>query len=68
MVVMRGENDDEVIDFARMTVDRGWNVRYIEYMPFSASVAESARLVSSREIKKRLDVLGHMEALRHREG
>jgi cyclic pyranopterin phosphate synthase len=61
MVVMRGENDDEVIDFARKTVDRGWNVRYIEYMPFSASVTESARLVSSREIKKRLDVLGHME-------
>jgi cyclic pyranopterin phosphate synthase len=61
MVVMRGENDDEVIDFARKTIDSGWNVRYIEYMPFSASVTESARLVSTREIKKRLDVLGHME-------
>ncbi len=61
MVVMRGENDDEVIDFARKTIDGAWNVRYIEYMPFSASVAESARLVSTQEIKKRLDVLGHME-------
>ena len=61
MVVMRGDNDDEVIDFARKTMDDGWNVRYIEYMPFNASVTESARLVSSQEIKKRLDVLGHME-------
>jgi len=61
MVVMRGENDDEVIDFARKTIDDGWNVRYIEYMPFNASVAESALLVPSREIKTRLNVLGHME-------
>ena len=61
MVVMRGDNDDEVIDFARKTIDDGWNVRYIEYMPFNASVTESARLVSSQEIKQRLDVLGHME-------
>lgn len=61
MVVMRGENDDEVIDFARMTVADGWNVRYIEYMPFNASVEESARLIPTREIKQRLDVLGHLE-------
>jgi len=61
MVVMRGENDDEVIDFARKTIDDGWNVRYIEYMPFNASSAESARLVPTREIKHRLDALGHME-------
>jgi GTP 3',8-cyclase len=61
MVVMRGRNDDEVIDFARKTVTDGWNVRYIEYMPFSLADPESARLIPSREIKKRLDVLGHLE-------
>ena len=32
-VVMRGENDDEVADFARLTVDRPLQVRFLEYMP-----------------------------------
>jgi cyclic pyranopterin phosphate synthase len=32
-VTMRGVNDDEVADFARLTVDRKLTVRFIEYMP-----------------------------------
>jgi len=33
MVVMRGINDDELLDFARLTLDRAYTVRFIEYMP-----------------------------------
>ena len=33
MVVMRGVNDDEVEDFARLTLDHPWHVRFIELMP-----------------------------------
>ena len=33
VVVMRGVNDDEVTDFARLTLDRPWHVRFIELMP-----------------------------------
>ncbi|MEK7401226.1 MAG: GTP 3',8-cyclase MoaA [Gemmatimonadota bacterium] len=33
MVVMRGINDDEVVDFARLTLDHPWHVRFIELMP-----------------------------------
>jgi cyclic pyranopterin phosphate synthase len=33
VVVMRGVNDDEVVDFARLTLDRPWHVRFIELMP-----------------------------------
>ena len=33
VVVVRGLNEDEVIDFARLSVDEGWHVRYIEMMP-----------------------------------
>jgi cyclic pyranopterin phosphate synthase len=32
-VTMRGINDDELADFARLTVDRKVTVRFIEYMP-----------------------------------
>jgi cyclic pyranopterin phosphate synthase len=33
VVVMRGMNDDEVVDFARLTLDHPWHVRFIELMP-----------------------------------
>jgi len=33
MVPVRGMNDDEVADFARLTLDRRFHVRFIEYMP-----------------------------------
>jgi len=33
VVVMRGINDDEVTDFARLTFDHAWHVRFIELMP-----------------------------------
>jgi cyclic pyranopterin phosphate synthase len=32
-VTMRGTNDDEVVDFARLTLNRQLTVRFIEYMP-----------------------------------
>jgi cyclic pyranopterin phosphate synthase len=32
-VVIRGMNEDEVVDLARRTADAGWNVRFIEWMP-----------------------------------
>jgi cyclic pyranopterin phosphate synthase len=33
VVVMRGVNDDEVTDFARLTLEHPWHVRFIELMP-----------------------------------
>jgi cyclic pyranopterin phosphate synthase len=33
VVVLRGVNDDEVADFAALTYDHDWTVRFIEYMP-----------------------------------
>mgnify|MGYP001604929389 CR=1 FL=1 len=32
-VVMRGVNDDELEDFARLTLEHPWHVRFIELMP-----------------------------------
>src|SRR6202030_2084476 len=33
MVVMKGHNDDEVVDFARLARDKGYEARFIEFMP-----------------------------------
>ena len=57
MVVMRGINDDEVLDFARLTMDQGWHVRFIESMPFATNL----EFVPVSEIQKRLLSLGELE-------
>lgn len=36
MVPVRGMNEDEVADFARLTLDRRFHVRFIEFMPIGA--------------------------------
>ncbi len=36
MVPVRGVNDDEVVDFARLTLKRRLHVRFIEFMPIGA--------------------------------
>ncbi|MBW2481374.1 MAG: GTP 3',8-cyclase MoaA [Deltaproteobacteria bacterium] len=44
-VVMRGVNDDEVVDLAALTFDKPYHVRFIELMPFQhAGVGEYGRL------------------------
>ena len=40
VVVMRGVNDDEVADFARLTLGRRLTVRFIEYMPLGDSAVD----------------------------
>jgi cyclic pyranopterin phosphate synthase len=52
-VVIGGTNDDEVVDFARLARDSGYDVRFIEYMPLDADHAwERAKVVPSRLIRE----------------
>ncbi|MCK5654570.1 MAG: radical SAM protein, partial [Dehalococcoidia bacterium] len=59
VVVMRGINDDEVLDFTRLTIEEGWHVRFIELMPFANGA--SLQFVPTREIEERLRSLGTLE-------
>jgi cyclic pyranopterin phosphate synthase len=56
-VVMRGINDDEILDFARMTYEGGWHVRFIELMPFK----DVAEFVPSIELRQHIGLLGKLE-------
>ncbi|MCF6177819.1 MAG: GTP 3',8-cyclase MoaA [Geopsychrobacter sp.] len=38
MVPIRGVNADEIADFARLTFERDWQVRFIEFMPVSGGL------------------------------
>ena len=49
-VVMRGINDDELLDFARKTMEEGWHIRYIEKMPLVASDSGNDNMVSVDEM------------------
>lgn len=54
MVVMRGINDHEVENFAALSIERPWSVRFIEYMPTIREKAWQNRVISGREIHERL--------------
>jgi cyclic pyranopterin phosphate synthase len=67
-VVMSGVNDDEILDFARKTIDEEWHVRFIELMPYAGQSGKVPGGITAREIKKRLDPLGKMEPYKHSRG
>jgi cyclic pyranopterin phosphate synthase len=65
VVVIRGLNDDEIADFARLTFEHAWHVRFIELMPVGNRMdwgpdmpAPSRRFVSVAEMRQRLAALG----------
>lgn len=49
---MRGQNDDEIIDFIDFTRDRPIDVRFIEYMPFQGNEWKENKMVSFDEMKR----------------
>jgi cyclic pyranopterin phosphate synthase len=52
MVVIRGFNDDEIEDFARITLERSYQVRFIEFMPVGAKeIWSPEKYVPINEIK-----------------
>lgn len=54
VVVMRGVNDEEIFDFARLTVEKPYKVRFIEYMPAIEDNGWRLVVVPGEEILKRL--------------
>ncbi|XP_039289085.1 molybdenum cofactor biosynthesis protein 1 isoform X3 [Nilaparvata lugens] len=53
-VVMRGFNEDEIVDFVSFTEDRAVDVRFIEYMPFTGNKWCDTKMFSYKEM---LDVI-----------
>ena len=59
-VVLRGVNDDEIIDFAQKTIDEGWHVRFIELIPIGQGQRRKW-FVPISEIRARIEELGALE-------
>jgi cyclic pyranopterin phosphate synthase len=61
-VVMRGVNDDEVVDLAAYARDKGLVMRYIEFMPLDADGAwSSGQVMSAHEILAAIDAVYPLE-------
>ena len=60
VVVMRGVNDDEIMELGRLTWDRPLHVRFIELMPIGEYFSRE-KLVPAEEIVARLSSLGALE-------
>ena len=59
VVAMRGVNDDEVLDFARLTYRKPYHVRFIELMPIGeANARVKEDFVSSDEVLRQIRSLG----------
>jgi molybdenum cofactor biosynthesis protein A len=50
VVVIKGFNDNEIIDFIEMTKGRNIQIRFIEFMPFDGNQWNKEKLVSYAEI------------------
>lgn len=67
MVPIRGVNDDEIESFARLTIDKDWQVRFIEFMPFgSKEVWNPERYISTKEIRERITNIGPIQPIKLR--
>ncbi len=51
VVVLKGINEDEIMDFVRLSIKEPFYIRFIEYMP-ACSNASNNYLVSGRDIRK----------------
>lgn len=64
MVVMRGINEDEIVDFAHFARDTGHMVRFIEFMPLdSGKTWDQSQVVTQEEILEHLRRVGPLEEL-----
>lgn len=63
-VVMKGCNDDELLDFVEFATAYSLNVRFIEYMPFLGNSWSEAQFLAYPEMKEVIESKYHLVPLR----
>lgn len=55
-VVVKGYNEADVVDLARLTLDRPWQVRFIEMMPFAGVTdVQTGQVITAAQIQERIE-------------
>jgi cyclic pyranopterin phosphate synthase len=61
IVAIAGFNDDEILDFGRLTISENLQVRFIEFMPIGESADwRPEQSIPATEVKKRIESLGRL--------
>ncbi|MDM8553241.1 GTP 3',8-cyclase MoaA [Desulfococcaceae bacterium HSG7] len=60
VVAIRGQNDHEFQDIARLSFDYPFHIRFIEYMPMGDAAFNKLHQILTPEIKKRLRNIGKL--------
>ena len=60
VVPIKGINDDELVDIARLSMTHPFHIRFIEYMPMGSNHMDIDRHFLIPEIKKRIEQLGEL--------
>lgn len=63
-VILRGLNDDELLDFARLSLDHPWHIRFLEFMPIGRSSRwRSDYFLPADQMRSRLQQYGPLKEL-----
>ena len=60
VVALRGYNDDEFVDLARLSLSYPFHIRFIEYMPIGNAQMKSSDYILSDDIRQHISVLGEL--------
>jgi GTP 3',8-cyclase len=54
-VVVKGYNEEDVVDLARLTLEHPWQMRFIEMMPFAGVTdVQTGQVITAAQIKERI--------------
>jgi len=64
VVAMKGINDDEILNFGRLSMEKPYHIRFIEFMPVGEENGWKAeRFISSGETLQKLQTLGPLSPI-----
>ena len=66
VVAIKGVNDDEILDFAALTLEKPYHVRFIEIMPIGEkNIWTAEKFISAKEIHNKIQTLGALQPIDH---
>ncbi|MBI4690917.1 MAG: GTP 3',8-cyclase MoaA [Nitrospirae bacterium] len=66
VVPIRGINDDEIRDFAEITLNSPYHIRFIEFMPYGSGLWSPRKYIPCDEIKSTVETIGPLLPVRIR--
>jgi len=64
IVAMKGFNDDEILDFARLTLDHPYQIRFIELMALGeAGIENNGRYLANSRIREQIGAWGTLRSV-----